>query len=392
MEIKLAKRMDGLAPYPFAEINRMRDEMSAKGIDVIDLGIGDPDLPTPDLIVNRMREEVTKKENHTYPPYLGLPDFRKEVAVFFKDRFGVDLDPSKEIIALIGSKEGLFHLPYLLLNEGDYSLVPDPGYPVYSVATKLIGGNVFTMPLLKENSFLPDLSKIPEDIANKAKIIFINYPNNPTSAGATKEFFAELAKFAEKYNIAVCHDAAYSEMYFGKNKPLSFLNVDKTKELSIEFHSLSKTFNMTGWRVGFAVGSAKLIGAFGRLKTNIDSGIFKAIQRAAIEGLKNWKKLTDQNRAVFQKRVERFSGMLRELGYKFIDPVGTFYLWVEVPGGLKSAEFAKMVLEKIGIVVTPGLGMGKNGDGYFRISLTAPDARLNEAIKRFEKLDPKDIG
>jgi LL-diaminopimelate aminotransferase len=385
MEIKFAKRMDALPTYFFAEINKARDEIKAKGVDIVDLGIGDPDEPTPETIVKKMQEEVARKENHNYPPYLGMDDFKASIAKFFLERYSVKLDPKEEVLVLIGSKEGIFHLPFALLNEGDYSLVPDPGYPVYSIATKIVGGKVHTMPLLAENGFMPDLKKIPDEVARKSKIIFVNYPNNPTSACATKEFFEELYAFAQKYGIVVCHDAAYSEVYFGEAKPLSFLNIDKEKKLTIEFHSLSKTFNMTGWRVGFAVGSKELVGGLGRLKTNMDSGVFKAIQRATIAGFERYKEITDKTRLIFAKRSKSFCIALRELGYKFREPQGTFYIWIEVPGGLKSKEFATKLLKETGVVVAPGVGMGEHGDKYFRISLTAPDARLDEAIKRFKK-------
>lgn len=391
MTFKFAERMATLPPYLFAEINKMKDEMRKKGVDVIDLGIGDPDVPTSPIIVEQMQKEVAKPHNHNYPPYDGLPEFRKQISVFFKERYGVELDPDSEVLPIIGSKEAIFHVPFIMLDDGDWVLVPDPGYPVYSIATRLCGGNVYNMPLLRENAFLPELEKIPSDIAAKAKVIFINYPNNPTSAGATEEFFGRLLDFAKKNEIVVCHDSAYSEVYYGDKPPQSFLEVDKKKEVSLEFHSLSKTFNMTGWRVGFAAGNSELVSTLGKLKTNMDSGIFKAVQRASIAGLKNWKKLTSENRRLYAKRAKQYTQVLKDLGFDFKEPDGTFYFWIEVPKGYKSKEFVKKLLEKTGVVVTPGIGMGPSGDRYFRISLTAPDDRLAEGIKRLKNFDMDEI-
>ncbi len=390
MEFKFASRMETLPPYLFAEINRMKAEMTAKGVDVIDLGIGDPDIPTSEIIVKAMQEEVAKPENHNYPPYNGLAEFREAIRDYFEDRYSVKIHPEKEIWPLIGSKEAIFHVPFFMCDEGDYVLVPDPGYPVYSIAANLMGARVHNMPLLKENNFLPDLNKIPEEIASKSKVLFVNYPNNPTSAGADAGFFKRLVDFAKRHNIAVFHDAAYIEVFYGK-PPISILEIDNAKDCCVEFHSLSKTFNMTGWRVGFVVGNESLVGTLGRLKTNIDSSIFKAIQRACIVGLRNYKEITSKSREIFKDRKERYSKVLREIGFNFKEPDGTFYFWIEVPKGLKSKDFVTRLLEKTGVVVTPGIGMGPSGDKFFRISLTAPEDRLKEGLERLKGFDPDNL-
>ncbi len=309
-------------------------------------------------------------------------EFREAVANWYKNRFSVDLDPKDECLALIGSKEGIAHLPFAFVDKGDYTLVPDPGYPVYSTATMFAGGFVYKMPLLKENGFLPDLDAIDKSILNKTKIMFINYPNNPTSAIATKDFYNRVVELALKYGFLVASDNAYSEIYYDNYKPMSFLEIDGAKEVGIELHSFSKTFNMTGWRIGFAVGNKNGIYGLGKIKTNVDSGVFGALQKAGIFALNNYKTLNEPIRKIFQERKNQMSQALKKANFEFEDPLATFYFWVKVPKGYTSKDFAKKLLEEKGIVVTPGVGFGEYGEGYFRISLTNPNIqKAVDAIK-----------
>ena len=381
-----AERLKKLPPYLFKELDRKRDEAISKGVDVIDLGVGDPDLPTPEPVVEDMKKAVQDPMNHRYPSYSGMIEFRKAAAQWYKNRFGVSLDPEQEVLSLIGSKEGIAHFPLAFVNPGDIVLVPTPAYPVYNIATIFAGGTSFFMPLLEKNHFLPDLSSIPTKIAEKTKIMFINYPNNPTSATADKNFFKEVVKFAKKHNIIVCHDAAYTEISFDGYIPPSFLEVDGAKDVAVEFHSLSKTYNMTGWRIGFAVGNPELISALGAIKSNIDSGVFQAVQIAGIRALrldKSWLKSTVD---IYRKRRDMLVEALNNIGLRVEPPKATFYLWIKVPEGYSSEEFASKLLEEAGIVVTPGNGFGEPGEGYIRISLTQKDERLKEAVARIERI------
>ena len=381
-----AERLKKLPPYLFKELDRKRDEAISKGVDVIDLGVGDPDLPTPEPVVEEMKKAVQDPMNHRYPSYSGMIEFRKAAAQWYENRFGVSLDPEQEVLSLIGSKEGIAHFPLAFVNPGDIVLVPTPAYPVYNIATIFAGGTSFFMPLLEKNHFLPDLSSIPTEIAEKTKIMFINYPNNPTSATADKDFFKEVVKFAKKHNIIVCHDAAYTEISFDGYIPPSFLEVDGAKDVAVEFHSLSKTYNMTGWRIGFAVGNPELISALGAIKSNIDSGVFQAVQIAGIRALrldKSWLKSTVN---IYRKRRDMLVEALNNIGLKVKPPKATFYLWIKVPEGYSSEEFASKLLEEAGIVVTPGNGFGEPGEGYIRISLTQKDEKLKEAVARIERI------
>lgn len=377
-----AERLKKLPPYLFKELDRKRDEKIAEGVDVIDLGVGDPDLPTPKPIVDAIKEAVEDPRNHRYPSYSGMIEFRKEVARWYEKRFGVKLDPEDEVIALIGSKEGIAHFPLAFVNPGDITLVPSPAYPVYNISTIFAGGTSHFMPLLEENEFLPDLSSIPNDIAEKAKILFINYPNNPTSATASKEFFQEVIRFAKKYEIIVVHDAAYTEITFDGYIAPSFLELDEAKDVGIEFHSLSKTYNMTGWRIGFAVGNRELVSALGAVKSNIDSGVFQAIQIAGIRALRLEETWVQNIVSVYKRRRDMMVDALNSIGLKVRPPKATFYLWVKVPDGYTSESFASKLLDEAGIVVTPGNGFGDPGEGYIRISLTQRDERLSEAVRR----------
>ena len=383
--IEQADRLKKLPPYLFAELDRKKAEARSRGVDVIDLGVGDPDLPTPDNIINKLAEAAREPRYHRYPTYTGMNEFRKAVSRWYKKRAGVDLEPIQEVVSLIGSKEGIAHIPLAFINPGDVVLVPSPAYPVYAIATLFAGGIPHEMPLLKENSFLPDLGQIPADVLGKAKMMFLNYPNNPTAAPATREFFRTVVDFAEKHNIMICHDFAYSEMTFDSYVPPSFLEIPGAIDVGIEFHSLSKTYNMTGWRIGWAAGNAKIIDGLGRIKSNIDSGIFEAIQVAGIEALEGDQQCLADMRDIYTERRDVLIGGLRKLGINVEPPKATFYVWFEVPSGYSSASFAALLLEKSGIVATPGNGFGSPGEGYVRMALTVSKERLAEAVERIIK-------
>lgn len=387
MKIEYADRIHQIPPYLFAEIDKKKAEMKKKGMDLIDLGVGDPDLPTPKPIIDQLKKASEDPKNHRYPSYEGMIEFRRAVAQWFEKRFHLTFDPETEILTLIGSKEGIAHIPLAFVNPGDYVLVPSPGYPVYRVSTLFAGGTPYFLPLLKENGFLPKLSDVPKEVAEKTKLLFLNYPNNPTSAIAEKAFFEEVVAFARRYQVIVCHDAAYSELAFDGYRPLSFFEVEGAKELGIEFHSLSKTFNMTGWRIGFAVGNAQIIAGLGRVKTNIDSGLFQAIQEAGVLALTHFDTPIPETTQIYQRRRDLMVGGLREIGLEVETPKATFYLWVPIPKGYSSAQFASLLLEKAGIVVTPGNGFGEAGEGYIRMALTVDESRLREAIERLKKIE-----
>jgi LL-diaminopimelate aminotransferase len=386
MRIEKAKRIEQIPPYLFAEIDKKKEEMRQKGMDLIDLGIGDPDLPTPKPIIERLKKAAEDPRNHRYPSYEGMIEFRTAVAKWYERRFRVKLNPKTEVLSLIGSKEGIAHIPLAFVNPGDYVLVPSPGYPVFRVSTLFAGGTPYFLPLRKENGFLPNLSEIPKGVAEKAKLLFINYPNNPTSAVAERPFFEEVVAFAERYQIIVCHDAAYSEIAFDGYKPLSFLEVEGAKELGIEFHSLSKTFNMTGWRIGFVVGHSEIVAGLGRVKTNIDSGLFQAIQEAGTEALNHLDTPLPEIIKTYERRRDVMVEGLQGIGLEVEKPKATFYLWIQVPRGYTSAQFATLLIEQAGIVATPGNGFGEAGEGYIRMALTVDETRLKEAITRLKRI------
>jgi len=384
MSLKWAKRIEELPPYLFAEIDAKINEMISRGVDVIDLGIGDPDIPTPSNIINALKEAAEVPKNHRYPSYIGMFEFREAVSNWYRERFGVNVDPQSEVVTLIGSKEGIAHTPLAFVDPGDIVLVPDPGYPVYSVATTFAGGLPYSMPLLKMNNFLPDLESIPEYVCRRAKLMFLNYPNNPTSSVTDIDFFKSVVEFANKYDIIVCHDAAYTEVAYDGLNPPSFLQVDGAADIGIEFHSLSKTFNMTGWRIGFAVGNKKAISGLGKVKTNIDSGVFQAIQYAGIEALRHYSLGMDERRKIYQERRDIFCKGLREVGLDYFPPKATFYVWFDTPRGATSKDFTSRLLSDAGIVVTPGNGFGKYGEGFIRVSITVNTERLKEAVERLK--------
>ena len=380
-----AQRLKQLPPYLFAEVDRKKRELIAKGKDVIDLGVGDPDIPTPQFIIDALKQASQDPANHRYALDAGMPAFRQSITTWFKKRFGVELSPEKEVLPLIGSKEGIGHFPLAVLNPGEVSLIPDPGYPPYRSGTLFAGGIPYYMPLLAENNFLPDLSAIPAEVLKKAKILYLNYPNNPTSATATKEFFKEAIAFAHKHRLIIAQDAAYCEVGFDGYKAPSILELEGAKEVSIEFHSLSKTFNMTGWRVGFAAGNAELVALLGKVKSNLDSGIFQAIQVAAKTALDHGQAEFEANLKIYQHRRDLLVQGMNRIGWDVKAPKATFYCWIPVPSGYTSAELALKFLEEMSLIVTPGNGFGPNGEGYFRISLTVPDQRIEEAVERIRK-------
>ncbi len=388
---QLARRLSKLPPYLFAEIDRLRQEAIRRGMDIINLGIGDPDLPTPPHIVHRMQEAAADRRNHQYPSYEGMLSFRQAAADWYSKRFGVTLDPVTEVLSLIGSKEGIGHIPLAFVDPGDVVLVPDPGYPVYQAGTIFAEGVPHFMPLTREGGFLPDLLAIPAEALKKARILFLNYPNNPTAALAPRAFFAEAVAFARKHRLILCHDAAYSEVAFDGNLPDSLLAVEGAKEVAIEYHSLSKTYNMTGWRIGFAAGSPEILAGLGRIKTNLDSGVFQAVQEAAIAALKGPQDCVEAMRVVYKERRDALVGGLSALGFAVDRPKATFYVWIGVPKGHTSASFASALLSEVGIVMTPGTGFGRQGEGYIRAALTVDVSRVKEAVDRIaaSTLSPK---
>jgi LL-diaminopimelate aminotransferase len=386
MEITWANRIKDLPPYLFAEIDEKKKEMISKGVDVIDLGVGDPDIPTPDHIIEALNRASKDPSNHVYPSYIGMLSYREAVSNWYKKRFNVDLDPVNEVLTLIGSKEGIAHAPLAFINPGDVALVTDPGYPVYDNAVSFAGGVPYSVPILKENNFLPDLDSIPDEVLKRAKLMFLNYPNNPTTAIADEDFYKRVVEFADKHQILICHDAAYTEIAFDGYNPLSFMQIDGAKEVGIEFHSLSKTFSMTGWRVGFAVGNKKAVGGLGKIKTNIDSGVFQAIQVASIEALNNYTLGLNERVNIYKERRDIFCKGLDEIGINYLHPKATFYIWFETINGLSSKEFAAKMLEEAGIVATPGNGFGENGEGYMRVSTTFDKSKIVEAVDRLKNL------
>jgi len=382
-----AERLKLLPPYLFIEIDRLRKKAVEEGRDVIDLGIGDPDMPTLKPIVEEAVKACADPKNHQYPLGRGLPAFRETIAAWYLRRFKVVLDPDREVLVLIGSKEGIGHVPLAFVNPGNVVLVPDPGYPVYKAGTIFAGGTPEIMPLRPENDWLPDFTEISAGSLEKAKLMFLNYPNNPTSAVAGPEFFKKTTELAEKNRFIVCHDAAYSEVYYEGHKPVSFLQAEGSMKVGIEFHSLSKTFNMTGWRIGFAVGNADALTALADIKGNLDSGQFHALQVAGIHALNLPDTEIDDLRSIYKERRDILVSGLKNLGWEVVNPPATFYVWCRVPANCPSTEFAARLLEKTDIVATPGVGFGKFGEGYIRFSITSPTERLEEALKRLSKLE-----
>ncbi len=385
MKIALAHRIRELPPYLFARIDALKTEERKKGKDLIDLGIGDPDLPTPPHIVAALAEAARDAGTHRYPSYVGMEAFRQAAADFMKSRFGLTFDHGKEVIAVIGSKEAIAHFPFAFVNPGDVVLCPDPGYPVYATLTRFAGGEPYFLPLRRENGFLPDLDAIPADVAKRAKILWINYPNNPTAALAAPGFYEKVVAFAQKNEVIVASDLAYSEMYY-EAPPPSFLETPGAREVGIEFHSLSKTYNMTGWRIGWACGNATLVGGLGQVKTNVDSGAFDAVQRAGIAALTGDQACVARQRAIYRERRDVLCGGLSKAGFDVLTPKASFYTLVANPKGMTSLEFASRLLAEAGIVATPATGFGAAGEGFVRMTVCADKARLAEAVERLKAM------
>ena len=388
--MRMSKRLDTLQPYLFVEISKRIAEKRAKGIDVISFGIGDPDIPTPTHIIETLCREARNPVNHRYPESDGLPELRKAVAYWYEKRFGVTLDPNKEIEPLIGAKEGLAHMAFCLIDAGDIALITDPAYPVYSIGTRLAGGEPYFLPLTKENKFLPDLDNIPGEVLTRAKCLWLNYPNNPTGAVAGLDFFEKAVAFGKKHNIPVLHDGPYSEVAYDGYQPASFMQAKGSKDIGMEFHSCSKTYNMTGWRIGMAVGNPELIGALKNIKSNMDSGIFRALQDAAVCALSVERAWITARNQVYRERLEIMLQGLRAAGIKAMRPRAGLYVWARIPGpvqGLAATEwnsdqFALQLLEQMGVAVAPGSFFGPAGEGYVRLSITAPASKIRVAMER----------
>jgi LL-diaminopimelate aminotransferase len=383
--MKFSDRLGKLAPYPFVEISRIIAEKRAAGADVVTFGIGDPDIPTPQPIIDKLLEASQDPPNHRYPETDGLPEVRRAIAHWYEQRFGVKLDPDKEVLPLIGAKEGIGHAAFCFLDPGDVALIPDPAYPVYGVGTMFAGAESHIMPLYEKNGWLPELDAIPGPVADAAKLMWLNYPNNPTSAVATHEDLAAAVAYCREKDIALLHDAAYSEVGYEGYRATSCMQVEGAKDVSLEFHSLSKTYNMTGWRFGMAVGNADMIRALFQIKANLDSGIPQAIQQMAIEALTGPQDCVDSNVAIYQRRRDRVVKALRTLGLTVDVPRASLYIWARVPEGFTSAELAARLLEETDIVVTPGSSYGKFGEGYIRLSLTTPDEQVEKGCQRLER-------
>ena len=384
--MKNSRRVTNAPPYLFVEIERKRDQAILQGRDIINLAIGDPDFPTPDFIIKRMEQVIKSPKNHQYPDYDGSPEFRRAAAEYIEKKYDVRVDPDTQIVALLGSKEGIAHTFLACVNEGDFTLVPDPAYPVYKIATLFAGGVPYPMPLFEKNNFLPDFGAIPTEVAERAKLMFINYPNNPTGTTADKNFYTKAVEFCKQYNIVLCNDNAYCEFMFSGEESTSILQVEGGTDIGIEFYTCSKSYNMTGWRIGFAVGNKETISGLKAVKHNLDSGQFTAIQEAGIEALENGDWFAKEMRNIYSQRCEIWTESLKIMGLDFVKPKGAFYVWTKVPEGYDSMRFADMILEKADVLVAPGVGFGKHGEGYFRISLTINGNRLEEAMERMKKI------
>lgn len=380
--MRFADRIEKLPPYLFAQISKKVAAKKAEGIDVVSFGIGDPDLPTPPHILDALDQAARDPANHRYPETEGLPEFRQAVADWYERRFGISLDPAKEVMSLIGSKEGIGHIALCFIDPGDVALVPDPAYPVYEIGTMFAGGESYALPLLEENGFLPDLEAVPADVASRAKVLWLNYPNNPTGAVADIDFFERAVHFAKRYDIAILHDGPYSEVSYDEYVPVSFLQAKGAMDVGIEFHSLSKSYNMTGWRIGMAVGNPRIIDALMRVKSNLDSGASQAIQQMAIAALNGPQDNIAEHNAIYQRRRDKVVDALRKLGLQVTPPKASLYVWAKAPAGMTSAQFAERMLDEAAVIVTPGNGYGPHGEGYVRLSLTLPDDRIDEGLRR----------
>ena len=380
--MQLARRVQQLPPYLFAEISKKTAAKRTQGVDVISFGIGDPDLPTPPHVLDALKAAADEPANHRYPETDGLPELRRAMADWYRARFAVELDPDKEVVPLIGSKEGIGHVSLCFIDPGDVALVPDPAYPVYAVGTTFAGGEVYPLPLHEERGFLPVLDAVPEDVARRAKVLWINYPNNPTGAIVTPEFFERVVDFARRHDVVVLHDLAYADVAYDGYRPPSFLETPGAREVGLEFNSLSKSYNMTGWRVGMAVGNAAMVDALTRVKSNLDSGIPQAIQQMAIAALTGPQDAVAEHNRIYRRRRDRMVEVLRSLGLGVEAPRASLYVWARLPEGETSIDFAGRLLDDTGVVVTPGIGYGQYGEGYIRLSVTTPDDRVDEGLRR----------
>jgi len=382
--MKLAKRVESLPPYLFAEISKKIAAKRAAGVDIVTFGIGDPDLPTPQNILAELHRASDDPSNHRYPESEGLPELGKAIADWYDRRFEVKFTPMKETLPLIGSKEGIAHVALCFIDPGDIALVPDPGYPVYEIGTMFAGGTSYKLDCTRESGWKPNLDAIPEDVARKAKILWLNYPNNPTGAVADIAFFEKAVAFAKKYDVAILHDNPYCDVAYDGYKPVSIFQVPGARDVAIEFNSWSKIYNMTGWRIGMVVGNETMIDALMRVKSNIDSGIPQAVQRMAIEAVYGPQDCIDEHNAIYQRRRDRIVEVLRRAGLEVDTPKASLYVWAKLPAGVTSADYAARLIEDTGVVVTPGRGYGLNGEGYIRLSVTTPDDRLEEGMRRLE--------
>ena len=384
--MRTAKRIEKLPPYLFAEIDRKVDEARARGADIISFGVGDPDMPTPPHIVEALIEAARDAGTHRYPSYTGMPSFRESIARFYERRFDVELDPDTQVQPLVGSKEGIFHLPVAFVDPGDVALVPDPGYPVYETGTILAHGEPVLLPLTADTDFKPDLGALPDEIVKKATVMWLNYPSNPTAACVDLDLFNEAVTFCARNDVLLCHDAAYTEITYDGYVAPSVLQANGALDHAVEFHSLSKTYNMTGWRIGWVAGNAGAIEAIKRLKTNIDSGIFDAVQRAGIAALDGPQEFLDEIIDTYRRRRDLLCDGLKSMGVIVEPPKGSIYLWVPVPDGQTSESFTTYLLDEADIVVAPGTGYGPSGEGYVRFSLTIGDDKVEEGVERLRKI------
>ena len=383
--MQLAKRVEALPPYLFAEISKKIAAKRAQGHDIVTFGIGDPDLSTPRNILDALHNAAEDPVNHRYPESEGLPELRQSISDWYERRFETRFDPQKETLPLIGSKEGIAHIALCFIDPGDVAIIPDPGYPVYEVGTMFAGGTSYKVRCTRDGGWKPDFDAIPADVADQAKLIWLNYPNNPTGAVADFDFFERAIAWARKHDVAILHDNPYCDVAYDGYKPISIFQVPGAREVAVEFNSWSKIYNMTGWRIGMVVGNATMIDALMRVKSNIDSGIPQAVQRMAIEAVYGPQDCIDEHNRIYQRRRDRMVEVLRKIGLEVDMPLASLYVWAKLPDGVTSAEYAARLIEECSVVVTPGRGYGEQGEGYIRLSVTTPDDRLEEGLARLEK-------
>ncbi len=382
----LSRALQSLPGYPLAGFKERRMELEGRGVDVIDLGAGDADLPPPPAVVEALCQAARDPSMSRYPFQVGLPAFRSAVSEWMDKRFGVALDANRDILPLIGSKDGIAHLPMAFLDPGDVGIMPDPGYQAYRGGTVLAGGEPWMVPLRPEHDFLIPLAELPPDVVRRARILYLNYPNNPTAASAPDDYYRRAIDFCAEHDIVLVHDHAYSEIAFDGYRPPSVLQFQGARDVAVEFHSLSKTYNMTGWRLGWVAGNPEVVGALSRVKTFVDTGVFLGVQAAGVAALGCWDEWVPRNVEVFQGRRDRAVAALRAAGFEVTEPRATMYVWVPVPRGEGSRDFARRCLDEQGVMVLPGVGLGEGGEGFFRIALTVPDHRLEEAAARLGRV------